>query len=97
MTTVKGLHNMDPLSINVDKYCPMVSWTFPRSRLADFTIALSGIGRRHRLPIPSFGHAGDGSIHVNIMYIGKDETKKAHQALQEILKLTLGLKGTLSG
>ena len=71
----------------------------PRSRLADFVSALSGVGRRYALPIPSFGHAGDGNIHVNIMYNAddKDEAKRAHQALQEILRLTLDLRGTLSG
>jgi len=71
----------------------------PRSRLPDFVIALSGIGRRYALPIPSFGHAGDGNIHVNIMYDAddKNEAERAHQALQEILRLTLDLRGTLSG
>lgn len=71
----------------------------PRSRLADFVVALSEIGRRYGLPIPSFGHAGDGNIHVNIMFNKDDshESKRAHQALQEILGLTLELRGTLSG
>jgi glycolate oxidase len=71
----------------------------PRSRLAHFVSALSDIGRRYALPIPSFGHAGDGNIHVNIMYNGDDkrEVKRARQALQEILRLTLDLRGTLSG
>jgi glycolate oxidase len=71
----------------------------PRSRLADFVVALSGIGRRYDLPIPSFGHAGDGNIHVNIMFNkdDSDEAKRARQALQEVLRLTLDLRGTLSG
>jgi glycolate oxidase len=87
-----SLQRLRPHKINQDV-------VVPRSRLADFVIALSGIGRRYRLPIPSFGHAGDGNIHVNIMYNvdDKDEAKRAHQALQEILRLTLDLRGTLSG
>lgn len=87
-----SLPSLKPHKINQDV-------VVPRSRLADFVIALSDIGQRYCLPIPSFGHAGDGNIHVNIMYNGddEDEAKRAHQALHEILKLTLGLKGTLSG
>lgn len=87
-----SLQRLRPHKINQDV-------VVPRSRLADFVIALSGIGRRYCLPIPSFGHAGDGNIHVNIMFNkdDSDEAKRAHQALQEILRLTLELKGTLSG
>jgi glycolate oxidase len=87
-----SLQRLRPHKINQDV-------VVPRSRLADFVAALSGIGQRHGLPIPSFGHAGDGNIHVNIMYnVDKgDEAKRAHEALQEILRLTLDLRGTLSG
>ncbi|MBW1691708.1 MAG: FAD-binding protein [Deltaproteobacteria bacterium] len=87
-----SLQRLRPHKINQDV-------VVPRSRLPDFVIALSGIGRRYELPIPSFGHAGDGNIHVNIMYDAddKNETERAHQALQEILRLTLDLRGTLSG
>jgi glycolate oxidase len=71
----------------------------PRSRLAEFVMALSDVGQKHNLLIPSFGHAGDGNIHVNIMFDrdNKDEAKRANQALRQILKLTLELKGTISG
>ncbi len=71
----------------------------PRSCLADFVTRLSDIGRKHDLPIPSFGHAGDGNIHVNIMFNRDDkhEAVKADKALKEILKLVIELKGTISG
>ncbi|MFW6115002.1 MAG: FAD-binding oxidoreductase [Thermodesulfobacteriota bacterium] len=71
----------------------------PRSRLADFIRSVSRIGQTYALPIPSFGHAGDGNIHVNIMFNqdDSDEAERAHHALQEILRLTLDLRGTLSG
>ena len=67
--------------------------------LADFVTRLSDIGRKHDLPIPSFGHAGDGNIHVNIMFNRDDkhEAVKADKALKEILKLVIELKGTISG
>jgi glycolate oxidase len=87
-----SLQRLRPHKINQDV-------VVPRSRLADFMVAVSGIGQRYALPIPCFGHAGDGNIHVNIMFNKDriDEAKRAHQALQEILRLTLDLRGTLSG
>jgi glycolate oxidase len=87
-----SLPRLGPHKINQDV-------VVPRSRLADFIGALSEIGRKYALPIPSFGHAGDGNIHVNIMFNKDDgdEAERAHQALQEILRLTLDLRGTLSG
>jgi len=87
-----SLQRLRPHKINQDV-------VVPRSRLADFVVTCSEIGRKHALPIPSFGHAGDGNIHVNIMYDAddKEETERAHQALQEVLRLTLDLRGTLSG
>jgi len=87
-----SLPKLGPHKINQDV-------VVPRSRLADFIRAVSSIGKRYALPIPSFGHAGDGNIHVNIMYNQEDgnETERAHHALQEILRLTLDLRGTLSG
>ena len=49
--------------------------------------------------IPSFGHAGDGNIHVNIMYNRDkaDEAIRAEHALKEILQQVLELRGTISG
>jgi glycolate oxidase len=87
-----SLTKLGPHKINYDV-------VVPKNRVSDFVIALTGIGQRYGLPIPSFGHAGDGNIHVNIMYNGDegDEAKRAHQALQEILRLTLDLRGTISG
>jgi glycolate oxidase len=47
----------------------------------------------------SFGHAGDGNIHVNIMLDKKvtSQLQKANQAVEEIFDYTLALGGTISG
>ena len=51
------------------------------------------------LLIVSFGHAGDGNIHVNVMFDGKkpEEKKRAQEAVSEIFQVVLDLDGTLSG
>ncbi len=87
-----SLQKIKPHKINQDV-------VVPRSRLAEFVTTLSDIGQRYNLSIPSFGHAGDGNIHINIMLNrdNNDEVERADQALKEIMKLVVDLKGTISG
>ncbi len=49
--------------------------------------------------IATFGHAGDGNLHVNVMYQGQDpaQTEKARQAVSQLFAHTLHLGGSVSG
>ncbi|WP_276532669.1 FAD-linked oxidase C-terminal domain-containing protein, partial [Xylella fastidiosa] len=51
------------------------------------------------LPIVTFGHAGNGNLHVNIMYDDQDaeDIMRAQATLPKLFKLVLTLGGTLSG
>ena len=51
------------------------------------------------LPIVCFGHAGNGNLHVNILYDpdDADESARAQAALPRVFALALSLGGTLSG
>jgi glycolate oxidase len=71
----------------------------PRDRIPEAISRFQAIGQRFDLLIVSFGHAGDGNIHVNVMYDGtKTEEKiKAEEAVNEIFQVVLDLGGTLSG
>ncbi|MCK5311166.1 MAG: FAD-binding protein, partial [Desulfobacteraceae bacterium] len=52
-----------------------------------------------KLFITSFGHAGDGNIHCNIMYNKQnpDELAKAQKAVDDLFAYTLELGGTITG
>ena len=71
----------------------------PRDKIPEAIDRFEAIGRRFELLIVSFGHAGDGNIHVNIMFDGKKpaEKKRAQEAVVEIFQTVLDLGGTLSG
>ena len=71
----------------------------PRDKIPEAVERFQKIGRRLELLIISFGHAGDGNIHVNVMFDGKKagEKEKAQEAVAEIFKTVLALGGTLSG
>ena len=40
----------------------------PRSRMAEFIGFLEELARAYGLPMAAYGHAGDGNIHVNILF-----------------------------
>jgi glycolate oxidase len=71
----------------------------PRSRIPDMVEWIDGLRRKTGLQIVSFGHAGDGNIHFNIMLDRTDATtlKKAEAAVEEVFRQTLAFGGTISG
>jgi D-lactate dehydrogenase len=81
-----------PLKINEDVVVPV-------STLADFVDFIDHTAHAHRLAVVSFGHAGNGNLHVNFMVHpdDADEMDRAHLALDAIILRVLALGGTLSG
>jgi len=57
------------------------------------------IGERHNIEVSSFGHLGDGNIHVNFLRKGikKTEVEIPETLLKELFTLTASLKGKVSG
>lgn len=52
-----------------------------------------------QLPIAVFGHAGDGNLHVNIMYHSNqiEERQRAAKAVESLMKQVVALGGAISG
>ena len=87
-----ALRTIRPGKINEDVVVPV-------SRIPDLVAAMEALSLEAGLPIVVFGHAGNGNLHVNIMYDAacEDERERAHTARERILALCLELRGTLSG
>ena len=87
-----AIKRMAPLKINEDVVVPV-------SALPDFVEFLDGLGAHHQLPIVSFGHAGNGNLHVNLMVHPDDanEMARTEQCLNQLMAKVLALGGTLSG
>lgn len=81
-----------PLKINEDVVVPV-------STLADFVDFIDQTARIHRLAVVSFGHAGNGNLHVNLMVNPQDddEMARARAGLAALMQRVLALGGTLSG
>ena len=71
----------------------------PRNRIPDMVEWIDELRSRTGLTIVTFGHAGDGNIHFNIMLDrrDKDVLKKAESAVEELFEKTIALGGTISG
>jgi len=81
-----------PLKINEDIVVPV-------SRLPELMARIEALAERYRLPIVSFGHAGNGNLHVNIMAHPEraGEMARAEACLRALFETVLELGGTLSG
>ncbi len=71
----------------------------PRGRLEDLFAFTARLQKKSALPIACFGHAGDGNIHVNIMY---DETwpgvkGRTRAALDQLFRQVLAWEGVITG
>lgn len=71
----------------------------PRAQIPAMVRKVTEIAARHRLPIPLFGHIGDGNLHPNILCDLRDreEMERVQEAAREILEAAVSLGGTLSG
>lgn len=71
----------------------------PRGCLPEIMSKLKKIGRENQITILTFGHAGDGNLHVNLLLdlSNREEELRGKAAVMEIMEATLALGGTISG
>lgn len=87
-----ALRSIAPGKINEDVVVPI-------TRIPELVSGIEALAARSGLPIVTFGHAGNGNLHVNILYHPDNaaETARAQAALPQVFDLVLALGGTLSG
>jgi glycolate oxidase len=73
--------------------------TVPRGRILDLFRLTARLQKKHGVPISSFGHAGDGNIHVNLMAPTgtKADDPRMHRILDELFRGVLAMGGVISG
>jgi glycolate oxidase len=87
-----AMFELGDAKLNEDVVVPMRAY----EKFARF---LDRLRRESKLPIPTFGHLGDGNLHVNIMYHAADaaECHAAERAVQQLMKEVVSLGGAISG
>jgi len=71
----------------------------PITRMHELVHFIQNIAEETHLKIPTFGHAGDGNLHVNIMYHkdNEDEVKRAADTLDRLMEKVVELGGAITG
>lgn len=82
-----------------DKERINIDITVPVDNLSKMLLNLKELSHTSGIPVVSFGHAGDGNIHVNILVKKEDEEerKKGFEVAKKIFELTVTLQGAISG
>ncbi|HWQ35378.1 MAG TPA: FAD-linked oxidase C-terminal domain-containing protein [Blastocatellia bacterium] len=71
----------------------------PRTRLPEVLAGIYAIGAKYNLRLSTVFHAGDGNLHPNINFDGRDkeEVERVHKAGREIMKLCVEAGGSITG
>ncbi len=71
----------------------------PVSRLLDLFKGIEGISKELNIDIATYGHAGDGDLHPDILFDKRrpEEVERAISAVGRLRELTVELGGTITG
>jgi glycolate oxidase len=69
----------------------------PRSRLSELLAEVDRIGEETGVRYLTYGHAGDGNMHVNFLWNEDAERPAVDRAIDRLMRATVALRGTLSG
>lgn len=69
----------------------------PRERIPEVIEKLKAMGTEMGLTVATYGHAGDGNLHANILYDSKEDRPKVEEAIRRMLELTVSVGGTITG
>ena len=86
-----------PALRELQKYKYSEDIVVPRSRVPEAIERFKAIGVRLGLTVATYGHAGDGNLHTNVLYRSPADRPRVELALEELMKETIALGGTITG
>ena len=95
----KARRSISPATFQLKPHKISEDVVVPRNKIPKLVEFTENLSRELGITILTFGHAGDGNIHVNIM-IDKDdpaESEKGQAARRQLFEHVMTLSGTLSG
>ncbi len=69
----------------------------PPSRLGDLLEFTARLGDRLGIEVPSYGHAGDGNLHVNFLWDDPEQAPNVQRGIERLFEEVVRLDGTLTG
>ncbi|MBN2714632.1 MAG: FAD-binding protein [Deltaproteobacteria bacterium] len=67
----------------------------PRSAAPELLTGLKRLSQKYHVRLASYGHAGDGNYHVNVLW--DDDEFNVSPVVEDVFRLTLSLHGTITG
>ena len=91
-TCSQSMFSLADTKLNEDVVVPLEK----QAALIRYTIALK---KEIGLATPTFGHAGDGNLHVHVMYnrASKADAKKAKAGIHKLMQKVIDLGGVITG
>ncbi len=91
--------SISPATAKLSPYKTSEDVVVPRSLIPKLVNFCETLAKKFAITILTFGHAGDGNIHVNIMAADNsaEEKQKSTDAIKALFKKVLSMGGTLSG
>jgi glycolate oxidase len=73
--------------------------TVPISKIPELLVGIQEIAKRHGLVVATYGHAGDGNLHPQILYDEYDphQVERMERVEADLFRLAVSLNGTLTG
>src|SRR5262249_19680893 len=68
----------------------------PRSQIPEMLRRTTAIGEKHQIRVATYGHAGDGNLHVTVLYADAP-ADRGDRVVREVMETTIALRGTISG
>lgn len=88
---------LSPATRKLAKYKLSEDVVVPRSKLTQLLAEVDRIGEATKVRYLTYGHAGDGNMHVNFLWNAPEERPAVDSAIERLMRATVALGGTLSG
>ena len=88
------------VSVNLKKLHPLKlseDIVVPRSRIPEMVRRAREIGERHGFMVATYGHAGDGNLHANILFDREEDRPRVEEAVGELLRAAVDMGGSITG
>ncbi len=69
----------------------------PRPRIVDLLREVDRIAQATGVRMPTYGHAGDGNLHVNFLWDDEGAVDRVKDGLDRLFRAVVAMRGTLTG
>lgn len=88
---------MSPAVRSLSRYKLSEDVVVPRQSIAELLERVARTSERTQIRTLAYGHAGDGNLHVNFLWNDEGERPRVDEAVEQLFRDVVELRGTLTG